>query len=152
MKVMAKVDFPSLSASQSIAWNAVLSQTCLRLTQECLHLQRSLEVYRQTNQQEVATQRKLDFVRNLNIRTHFKTIFLRFPFPSHVEVTTTTTASLPHYGLSSTSPFATFVFDEFVFKAQGNTASDSIVVDKNQAPQMSSTMNEYNTLEGKEDL
>jgi hypothetical protein len=50
MKVMAKVDFPSLSASKSVAWNVVLSQTCLRVTQECLHLQRSLEVFRQTSQ------------------------------------------------------------------------------------------------------
>jgi hypothetical protein len=103
MKVMAKVDFPSLSASKSFAWNVVLSQTCLCLTRECLHLQRLLEVFRQTNQQEVASHKKMEFVQNLNIRTHFKSIFVCFPFPSHLEVTTTIAASLPQYRLSSMS-------------------------------------------------
>jgi hypothetical protein len=65
-------------------------------------------------------------------------------------VTTTTAASLPQYGLSSTSPFATFVFEEFVFKAHGNTASQSILVDDGVSPMSGSS--DYNSVQGKEDL
>jgi hypothetical protein len=65
-------------------------------------------------------------------------------------VTTTIAASLPQYGLSSTSSFATFVFEEIVFKAHGNTASQSILVDDGVSPMSGSS--DYNSVQGKEDL
>jgi hypothetical protein len=42
------------------------------------------------------------------------------------------------------------VFEEFVFKAQGNTASQSILVDDGVSPMSGSS--EYNSVQGKEDL
>jgi hypothetical protein len=127
---MAKLDFHSLSLGSSIEWNLVLAQSCLRYNEECLYLGRCLDASHQKNEEDLAKEKKEAFIASiLTNRDHHKSLFLRFPFPSQVEITTTSAASLAsYYGLSSVSNFATFVYDEFVFKADGISASSSIAV------------------------
>jgi hypothetical protein len=146
---MAKLDFHSLSLSQSIEWNLVLAQSCLRYNEECLYLGRSLDAFSQNHQEDLAKEKKSAFIASIQTnKNHHKSLFLRFPFPSQVEVTTTSAASLAHYGLSSVSNFAKFVFDEFVFKADGSSASSSIAVQD----EVAASTHEFNTPEGREDL
>jgi hypothetical protein len=60
-------------------------------------------------------------------------LFIKLAFPSMIEVTTTNGKALSMFGLTSTSPLARMVFDEFVFKPQGSSSADPISPEDNSS-------------------
>jgi hypothetical protein len=76
-------------------------------------------------------------------------LFLKLAFPSMMEVTTTNGNSLSTFGLTSTSPLARMVFEEFVFKPQGSSSADPISPEDTSFPRR---RHEYDTPDIRDDL
>jgi hypothetical protein len=66
-----------------------------------------------------------------------------------IEVTTTNVNALSTFGLTSTSPLARMVFDEFVFKPQGSSSADPISPEDNS---LLTPHHEYDTPNIRDDL
>jgi hypothetical protein len=66
-----------------------------------------------------------------------------------IEVTTTNGKVLSTFGLTSTSPLARMVFDEFVFKPQGSSSADPISPEDNS---LLTPRHEYDTPDIRDNL
>jgi hypothetical protein len=83
------------------------------------------------------------------IKKRSHNLFVKLAFPSMIEVTTTNGNALSTFGLTSTSPPARMVFDEFVFKPQGSGFANPISPEDNS---LLTPRHEYDTPNIRDDL
>jgi hypothetical protein len=83
------------------------------------------------------------------IKKRSHNLFVKLAFPSMIEVTTTNGKAISTFGLTSTSPLARMVFDEFVFKPQGSSSANPISPEDNS---LLTPRHEYDTPNIRDDL
>jgi hypothetical protein len=137
LEVMSKIDFSTLSNAKSIEWNMSLSQSCRRLSHEYSRLMNHLSLLQESDIEKKKTVAMEVFAHAKYplIKKHSHDLFIKMPFPSTLEVTTTNGKSLSIFGLTSACPIATIVFDDLLFKPQGSSAKDSISTDDQPSTQ-----------------
>jgi hypothetical protein len=128
LDIMSKINFSTLSNDKSIEWNVALSQSCRRLSEEYSLLKKHFSSFKSSAlETNISTHRQAfanEMLPLIKKRSH--DLFVKLPFPSKIEVTTTNGNALSTFGLTSTSPLAIMVFDEFLFKPQGSSSADPI--------------------------
>jgi hypothetical protein len=131
LDIMSKIDFSTLSNDKNIEWNVCLSKSCRRLSEEYSLLQKHYQSLKSSAVDSTNTSQRKAFADDVIplIKKRIHNIVLMLPFPSMIEVTTTNGKSLSSFGLTSTCPLSRMVFDQFVFKPQGSSASDPISPD-----------------------
>jgi hypothetical protein len=131
LNVMSKIDFSTLSNEKSIDWNIALSHSCRRLSYEYSRLQTHFALLQESDIEKKKSADMEEFAKQMYplIKKRSHDLFIKMPFPSTKEVTTTNGNSLSNFGLTHASPIATIVFDELLFKPQGSSALDSISPD-----------------------
>jgi hypothetical protein len=131
LQVMSKIDFSTLSNDKSIEWNISLSQSCRRLSSEYSRLQTHFSLLQKSDIEKKKTVEREVFAKEMYplIKKRSHDLFIKMPFPSTLEVTTTNGKALPTFGLTSACPIATIVFDDLLFKPQGSSPVDPISPD-----------------------
>jgi hypothetical protein len=151
LDIMSNINFSTLSKDKSIEWNVALSQSCRRLSEEYSLLKKHFSSFKSSALETNITTHRQAYAKEMLplIKKRSHDLFIKLAFPSMIEVTTTNGKALSMFGLTSTSPLARMVFDEFVFKPQGSSSADPISPEDNSSL---TPRHEYDTPDIRDDL
>jgi hypothetical protein len=151
LDIMSKINFSTLSKDKSIEWNVALSKLCCHLFKDYSLLKKHFSSFKSSSlDTNITTQRQAFATKMLPlIKKRSHDLFVKLAFPSMIEVTTTNGNALSTFGLTSTSPLARMVFDEFVFKPQGSSSVTPISPEDNS---LLTPRHEYDTPNIHDDL
>jgi ubiquitin len=151
LDITSTINFTTLSNDKSIEWNVCLSKSCRRLSDEYSILQKHIFSLKSSSVEMNKTTQRQSFANEMLplIKKRSHDLFLKLAFPSMIEVTTTNGKALSTFGLTSTSPLARMVFDEFVFKPQGSSLADPISPEDTSFP---TPRHHYDTPDIRDDL
>jgi hypothetical protein len=133
LNIMSRINFSTLSKDKSSEWNVALSKSCCHLSKEYSLLKKHFSLFKYSALEMNITTHRQAFTNKMLplIKKCSHNLFIKLAFPSMIEVTTTNGNALSMFGLTSTSPLARMVCDEFVFKPQGSRSANPISPEDN---------------------